>query len=90
MTWWWLSFADGHRPRGKQFLGVVMVSGETIGDAIQEAWRRNINPGGEVQGICLDEVEAPAAWRNRLLTKKQTKEADHSLAIEITKKRGPQ
>lgn len=46
--WWWLSFADGDKPRGSQFLGCAVVDGRTMADAMARAWRIGCNPGGEV------------------------------------------
>src|SRR5262245_19123239 len=58
---WWLSFAtpDEERPwwkfwrRAKEghFLGVVIVQAPDMEEAVQVAWRKKINPGGEVRGI---------------------------------------
>jgi len=42
---WWLSFATE-----KGNLGVVVVRGNTMRDAMGRAWALGINPGGEVQG----------------------------------------
>lgn len=88
--WWWLSFADKRLPGGQQFLGAAMVEGATLEEAIRDAWRLKINPGGEVLGMSLQDIEAPKAWRGRLLTREQAGEADRCLGIEIAKRRGPQ
>jgi hypothetical protein len=42
---YWLSFAD---PKSGENLGVAIVDADTADHAISEAWRRGINPGGEV------------------------------------------
>lgn len=68
MTWWWLSFADGRRARGDQFLGGVYVRADNMIAAVNAAHRLGINPGGEVQGVDLDHVP-PADAQNRLLSK---------------------
>lgn len=68
--WWYLSFCDGSRPRGTQFLGGVFVQGATPAGAIRASWELRINPGGEVrvadvpEGMMLD-----PAYINRLLTR---------------------
>jgi hypothetical protein len=45
---YWLSFCDGDLPKGQQFLGVAIVRGSNLEEAVSEAWRLGINPGGEV------------------------------------------
>lgn len=50
-TWWWLSFADGDRPAGDQFLGVCVVRGRDMREAVSRAWKLGCNPGGQVLGI---------------------------------------
>ena len=40
---WWLSFSED-----EGWLGGCIVHGDNIADAIREAWRLEINPGGEV------------------------------------------
>lgn len=51
----WLSFCDGERPQGTQFLGVAIVEvpyrgdvEETVRAGITKTHRLGINPGGEV------------------------------------------
>ncbi len=66
--WWWLSFADPARPKGRQFLGAAIVQGADIKDAVSRTWSLVVNPGGQIQY-----VEIPAAllppedMRGRLL-----------------------
>ncbi len=69
-AWWWLSFADGAKPKGQQFLGVVMVYAESIEQALLLTHVLAVNPGGEVEGWPLPESEpAPPPWfQNRLLS----------------------
>ena len=43
---WWLSFADGNRPEGQQFIGVIIGQGYNIEAVITETHLREINPGG--------------------------------------------
>lgn len=69
-AWWWLSFADGTLPEGSQFLGAAFVQGYTMIDAVQEAWRLGVNPGGEVVSQMFPADNPPAEHlRNRLLSK---------------------
>lgn len=54
---WWLSFADGDLPKGKQFLGVVVVPDcVNMADALSQVHQAGINPGGEVQGMSLEGI----------------------------------
>ena len=70
MSYWWLSFVDNRRPQGQRFLGATIVVAADVKDAVQEARRLGINPGGEVSLI-----EFPAAvppnpnWVNRLVSR---------------------
>ena len=50
-TYWWLSFADASRPKGQTNLGVAIVRGRDLGDALARAWELGCNPGGEVAGM---------------------------------------
>lgn len=48
--WWWLSFVDPDRPKGKRSLGICIVPGGNIVQAGQMAWAVGCNPGGQVAG----------------------------------------
>jgi hypothetical protein len=61
VAWWWLSFADEDG-----FRGVAIVQARGVIGAVEEALRRNINPGGDVQGLRLRKAP-PERSRNRLL-----------------------
>lgn len=52
---WWLSFADPHRPKGEQFLGVSIIEAPGFGAATLTAHILGCNPGGEVQGLEIHE-----------------------------------
>jgi hypothetical protein len=58
---WWLSFADGKRPKGEQFLGVVIVDGcHGIVHARMEMTFHGVSsPGGEIQGFGFDPTMGP-------------------------------
>lgn len=59
---YWLSFADGDRPKGQQFLGAAIIDDcVNMADAIEQAHVSGCNPGGEVQGHVLP----PAAFREQ-------------------------
>jgi len=64
---WWLSFADGTKPVGQQFLGVVILEAYGFTDAIARSHAMDLNPGGEVRGFRVDPAEHPLHLRNRLL-----------------------
>lgn len=75
-SWWWISFADPDKPKGSQSLGVVIVKGGGMQEALQNAWTMNINPGGQVQAIEIpDEHVPPAEFHNRLLSRAELEEA---------------
>jgi len=68
-TWWYLSFAD------EAFNGACIVEADGMVEAVKEAHRLRINPGGQVRGnpIPEDAVYDPA-YRNRLLNKDDLQE----------------
>lgn len=69
--WWWLSFCDDLRPSGAQFLGVTVVQGRNLIEAVSRAHWIGINPGGEVSGIEVrGDVDPPDALRDRLVSDK--------------------
>lgn len=80
--YWWLSFADGTRPKGTQFLGGVLIEAKSFMDAVERSHALGINPGGEVRGAGpswpADEVgiEAFEKFKNRLLTKEDSQAFD--------------
>jgi hypothetical protein len=86
MALWWLSFCDASLPAGTQFLGACIVEGGTSGDlkadlavAIQNAWRLECNPGGEIkfQEVAPSiEPHIKPKWRNRLLTRTECEQFD--------------
>jgi len=78
--WWWLSFADADRPEGEQFLGGLFLRGSTLAGVITESHVRGLNPGGEVQTIELPpEVDVPAPWAERLLSREEIAEMDRQM-----------
>lgn len=59
----WLSFADGERSEGQQFLGACVVEAPSFLLAVFRTYELGINPGGEVMGIeippeCEDKFRA--------------------------------
>ena len=73
--WWWLSFCDESRPKGRQFLGVAVVEADHLPGAIEQAWRLKINPGGQVASYMLIDRVPVAKWRNRLLSRPECEQA---------------
>jgi len=76
--WWWLSFADGRRPAGQQFLGVAVVRAAGFGLAVMRAHALGINPGGEVSG---QQIPASVAPPDEMLDKLVT-DKDRVLELE--------
>jgi hypothetical protein len=71
MNWFYISFA---RPKSQGgFLGATVVQAEDTPDALEQATRRGLNPGGEAQIIPVpaDRNEHPdiVRCRNRLVSK---------------------
>ncbi len=62
--YWWLSFVDrtGDPELGTVAcnLGISIVfTGGDIGEAVEEAWQHDCNPGGEVLGVRLPDIRRP-------------------------------
>lgn len=70
---WWLSFVDPGKPEGKRFLGVAIVRGGGMQEAIQNAWAIGINPGGEVQAVPIPDEHAYDKYLNRLMAAEELK-----------------
>jgi hypothetical protein len=76
MKLWWLSFADGARPAGEQFLGAAIVPGEDIIAAVQAAHAAGCNPGGEVCGLPIPQLLASRLEANQIGRLMQRDEAE--------------
>jgi hypothetical protein len=61
----YLSFVDG------KFLGGCVVDGATEKEAITNAWRLGINPGGEVLSIRLTRKTVDCLPMNRLMSREE-------------------
>lgn len=86
MTWWWLSFCDPDKPRGSQFLGVVIVRGESMVEAVLTAHRLGINPGGSVMGAAfkgLGDWTVPEEFADRLLSREDALRADEAFTGHV-------
>lgn len=80
----WLSFCDPKAPADHQFLGGCVVEGEAMVEAVGEAKRLGINPGGEVMGVRCEDLVAsviPEKWKNRLLTREEALAFDEELGL---------
>lgn len=65
MKTFWLSFASAAGA-----LGVVIIKGRNLEDAVDRSWKFRCNPGGEVVGVELEShhsARIPKEKRNRLL-----------------------
>jgi len=65
---YWLSFVDRIGDVAVN-LGVAIVAGTTMQNAVRLAWQLQINPGGEVRGEHIPDLRVlPEALTFRLLT----------------------
>lgn len=80
LKWFWLSFASGPPPNG--FLGAAIVQALDFEEAIEEAWRRELNPGGEVRGGALAKVPDDE-YRNRLLNRQEATDLVQTRKAEV-------
>ncbi len=64
--YFWLSFVDPDKPKGQQFIGVIITRAKGMAHAIQKTHDLGINPGGEV--LCVETEETPTDYMDRLLT----------------------
>jgi hypothetical protein len=74
VSWFWLSFCDPKLPKGSQFLGACIVEGDDTPQAVENARKRGLNPGGEVVSVSADPATIaimPEKWKNRLLTREE-------------------
>lgn len=85
-VFFWLSFADGDRPKGSQFLGVALVSAPGFIEAVRLTHHLGINPGGEVQIMPIPPHHAvPVEYQNRLLTREECAAVDELFAAQTAK-----
>lgn len=61
LQWWILAFS--HQANGEP-LGVVILRARGISTACSDARERGINPGGQVTGAPIGEIE-PGEWTDR-------------------------
>lgn len=78
---WYMSFCDAARPKGRQFLGGCFVAAKTLSGALTTSHTLKCNPGGEVQLLELPPgAQLPAKWLVRLLSKSELELMDKELA----------
>jgi hypothetical protein len=71
MPWFYLSFADGTRPRDRQWLGAIFLEAADSRDAFNRAGAIGANPGGQVLALEILERDLPPEnYRGRLLGKR--------------------
>jgi hypothetical protein len=77
---WWLSFCDGDKPKGDQFLGVCLVEGNSLAEALAKAHTLDINPGGEVIGTFIPtSVAIPTKYIGILMDKRMIAALDKEM-----------
>lgn len=67
----WLSFCDNAKPKGKRFLGVIVINALGLSDAILKTHAMGINPCGEVVSFVMGDEEIKPEHFNKLLSAKQ-------------------
>jgi len=65
----WMSFCDTEKPKGQQFIGVVITHAKGIAHAIDKTHKLGINPGGEVFSYETDATDIDLAHFDILLSK---------------------
>lgn len=76
-SWWWLSFADPHKPKGTQFLGAVIVKARGEASATQKVNWLGLNPGGEIMFVKIPDGKVPKEEdTHRLLMREEAESID--------------
>ena len=65
----WMSFCDTEKPKGQQFIGVVITRAKGMAHAIDKTHRLGINPGGEVMSYETNPDDIASEHFDKLLTK---------------------
>lgn len=77
MAAYWISFSDPERPVGAKLLGVVII--EAASEAAALAAAAGLNPGGQPTFEELDAPWPPRSYFNRLLTGKESRDANRAM-----------
>lgn len=70
----WMSFCDSEKPKGTQFLGVIITNTLGITHAIDKTHTLGINPGGEVMSHEISSHNINPMHFDKLLSSKNLKE----------------
>jgi hypothetical protein len=80
---WYMSFCDGDRPKGEQFLGSLYIRGKSFCGAVSKSHLLGLNPGGEILfvEVPLDVASrVPEEWIGRLLSREELAQQDAAMA----------
>jgi rRNA maturation protein Nop10 len=77
---WWLSFCDPSLPKGKQFIGAVIVHARDFNEALTDCTIHECNPHGEVKGVPIP-LGHPIddKWKYRILKRKDIDQFDKEM-----------
>jgi hypothetical protein len=73
----WLSFV-----RDGIFAGALLANGQSFDAALNWSWRTRLNPGGEVQGLPIEQEtwdRIPAHFHHKLLTRAECEQFDREM-----------
>jgi hypothetical protein len=73
---YWLSFCDPKKPKGTQFIGVIITKAIGAAHAIEKSHQLGINPGGEVLSYPPGDQNINSNLFDRLLTVSELKKND--------------
>nr|ABU51093.1 BpiB02 [uncultured organism Bio4] len=71
----YMSFADGSKPKGQQFLGGLFIQAKSFTGAIRASHQQGLNPGGEVQAAVVQRP-VESKWIGRLMSRAELEEMD--------------
>ena len=72
----WMSFCDPFKPKGQQFLGVIITQSLGLTHAMRKTHELGINPGGEIQSYILPPgTLLDAKYLDRLMQKEELEAA---------------
>ena len=80
MSCFWISFCDVDKPKGSQFIGVIIIDSMNFDSAIKQTHSLKINPGGEISSWQVNGRNIPLMYFNRLLSTEQVDELEKHMA----------